>query len=261
MAADKSQLVTRASKDTPLTHAEMDANINQIGAVIDDAKAISDSISTTSEANKVPRANGAGKISATWLPDDIANAPTSKEPAINPGTTAQYYRGDKNWRDFATDVRAAVLTGLVATTNAAVAAADTVLVAIGKLQAQINSLIAGTTSLTQARAIRYLDPIVVANATGATAMNLSTAATFEYTLTGNTTLSFSNVPTLDPNTVMTVVVTVKQGATPYTLVLPGSTPITLGGVAIPTPGANKQQDYIFTTKNGSSWEVRAGANT
>lgn len=64
----------------------------------------------------------------------------AKEPTIAAATgtpTAQYWRGDKGWRDFATDVRAAVLTGLSTATNSAVAATDSVLVAIGKLQAQL----------------------------------------------------------------------------------------------------------------------------
>lgn len=60
------------------------------------------------------------------------------EATISTGTTAQYWRGDKAWRDFATDVRAAVLTGLSTATATAVTAADSVLVAIGKLQATLN---------------------------------------------------------------------------------------------------------------------------
>lgn len=71
-----------------------------------------------------------------------------KEPNIAAGTTSQYWRGNKSWRDFATDVRATVLTGLSTATNSAIAAVDTVLVALGKLQAQINgkepSITAGT---------------------------------------------------------------------------------------------------------------------
>ena len=67
------------------------------------------------------------------------NALNSKEGTIASGTTAQYWRGDKTWRDFFTDVRAATLTGLSTATNAVVAATDTVLAAIGKLQAQVSS--------------------------------------------------------------------------------------------------------------------------
>jgi hypothetical protein len=61
------------------------------------------------------------------------------EPAIAAGTTSQYRRGDKSWRDFATDVLATVITGVSMATNAAITATDTVLSALGKLQAQISA--------------------------------------------------------------------------------------------------------------------------
>lgn len=73
------------------------------------------------------------------------NALNGKEPTITAGTTAQYWRGDKSWRDFATDVRGALLTGLSTASAAVVAATDSVLGAIGKLQAQITGH-AGNTS-------------------------------------------------------------------------------------------------------------------
>jgi hypothetical protein len=78
---------------------------------------------------------GIGKLQAQV--NTNATAIAGKEPAIAAGTTAQYWRGDKSWRDFATDVRAAVLTGLSTATSAVIAATDTVLGALGKLQAQI----------------------------------------------------------------------------------------------------------------------------
>jgi hypothetical protein len=78
---------------------------------------------------------GIGKLQAQV--NTNATAISGKEPAIASGTTAQYWRGDKTWRDFATDVRAAVLTGLSTATSAVIAATDTVLGALGKLQAQI----------------------------------------------------------------------------------------------------------------------------
>lgn len=61
-----------------------------------------------------------------------------KEPTINPGTSDQYYRGDKVFSSLPVAVRAVVLTGL-AVTNTAVADTDTVLAAIGKLQGQLNA--------------------------------------------------------------------------------------------------------------------------
>lgn len=70
----------------------------------------------------------------------VTNAIAGKEPTIAAGTTAQYRRGDKTWQDFFTSVRAATLTGLSTATATAVAAADTVLVGMGKLQAQVSAL-------------------------------------------------------------------------------------------------------------------------
>ena len=73
---------------------------------------------------------------------------TAREQAITAGTTAQYWRGDKTWRDLFTDVRAATLTGLSTATNAVVSATDTVLVALGKLQKQVSDNLATLTSHT-----------------------------------------------------------------------------------------------------------------
>lgn len=69
-----------------------------------------------------------------------AIATSTKESAVTAGTTAQFWRGDKSFTDFATTVRASVLTGLSLATATVVAATDSVLVAIGKLQAQITAL-------------------------------------------------------------------------------------------------------------------------
>lgn len=79
---------------------------------------------------------GVGKLQGQASAATTAIA--GKEPSITPGTTAQYWRGDKSWRDFATDVRTAVLTGLSTATSAVISATDTVLGALGKLQAQIS---------------------------------------------------------------------------------------------------------------------------
>jgi len=78
-------------------------------------------------------------ITAAATDEDLTTGLASKEPTVTAGTTSQYWRGDKSWRDFFTDVRAATLTGLSTATNAVVAATDTVLSAIGKLQAQVST--------------------------------------------------------------------------------------------------------------------------
>jgi len=62
-----------------------------------------------------------------------------KEPAITLGTTSQYWRGDKTFQDFATAVRASVLTGYTVGANTALSATDSVLGAFGKVQGQLNA--------------------------------------------------------------------------------------------------------------------------
>ena len=78
----------------------------------------------------------------------LQTAIDGKEPTIAAGTTAQFWQGDKTWQDLFTRVRAATLTGLSTTTNEAIAAADTVLVAFGKLQAQLDGVASGATNYT-----------------------------------------------------------------------------------------------------------------
>lgn len=108
---------------------------------------------------------------------------------------------------------------------------------------------------------KYIDKITTANATGTYTLNLNNSTIFDLTLTGNAALAFSNVPALSGE-LLTIVVTIRQGATARTLTLPSNvTFITSGGLPILTPPANRLQDYIFTTKNGTAWEVRSGAST
>lgn len=85
--------------------------------------------------NKVPSSAWVG----TEITAGVTAGITGKENSIAAGATSQYWRGDKSWRDLATDVRATTLTGVVFTASSAIAAADTLLVALGKLQAQINT--------------------------------------------------------------------------------------------------------------------------
>ena len=68
---------------------------------------------------------------------------SAREPTIAAGSTAQYVRGDKSLSTFASDIWATILTGLSTSTNAAITAADTILVSFGKLQAQITALSSG----------------------------------------------------------------------------------------------------------------------
>ena len=70
---------------------------------------------------------------------DLQASLDAKEPVIAAGSGGQYWRGDKTWRDFGADVRASVLTGLSTAAATVIAAADSVLVALGKLQGQISA--------------------------------------------------------------------------------------------------------------------------
>lgn len=71
-----------------------------------------------------------------------------KQATIATGTTAQYYRGDKSWQTLSDVVLGTTLTGLSVASSAIVAAADTILVGIGKLQAQVSALSSSKLSLT-----------------------------------------------------------------------------------------------------------------
>ncbi len=73
---------------------------------------------------------------------------SGKESSITVGTNSQYWRGDKSWRNFASDVLDTVLTGISVLTSSAVVSTDSVLSSIGKLQAQINTLATTISNIT-----------------------------------------------------------------------------------------------------------------
>jgi hypothetical protein len=65
----------------------------------------------------------------------------AKEPLLATGAATDYYRGDKVWRDLATDVRGTALTGYaVDPMPTALSAVDTIIGAFGKLEGFINQL-------------------------------------------------------------------------------------------------------------------------
>jgi len=80
---------------------------------------------------------GIGKLQAHLTANDTAIS--GKEPTIESGTTAQYWRGDKSWQNLNSAVIGSTLTGLDTSTNSAIAATDTILAAFGKLQAHLTA--------------------------------------------------------------------------------------------------------------------------
>ncbi len=87
-------------------------------------------------AARRPLVRISGRLQVLPVGDTVAGAPDA-EPPIGAGTTAQYWRGDKTWQDFASVARSVSLVGVVFTANSAIAASDSFIVAFGKLQAQI----------------------------------------------------------------------------------------------------------------------------
>lgn len=69
----------------------------------------------------------------------ITVADATKEPLITGTTSADFWSGAKTFINFASTVLSTVLTGFVASTNTVVAATDTVLQALQKLQAQVTA--------------------------------------------------------------------------------------------------------------------------
>jgi hypothetical protein len=104
-----------------------------------------------------------GTSGASTLISNTLNVPNYSlsglggEPAITPGTTLQYWRGDKSFQTLDTSVvpengpiyfteprvRSTVLTGLNLTSGGTIAATDSVLQAFGKVQNQISALVGG----------------------------------------------------------------------------------------------------------------------
>lgn len=116
----------------------------------------------------------------------------NKEAAISAGTAEQYWKGNKSWGDFVADVRAAVLTGLSTASSAAVVAADTLLQAIGKLQAQValRATIASP-SFTSVATFQGVRETVVTASAAASYTVVNTASSIAIlTLTANTAFTF-----------------------------------------------------------------------
>lgn len=99
-------------------------------------------VNTTTQKSYIITANTSN--AAVWKQLVTIDELNTKEPAITGDVVTKFWSGTKTWRDLATDVRAIVLTGLSTATNAVIAATDSILVAFGKLQAQISAHIART---------------------------------------------------------------------------------------------------------------------
>ena len=180
---------------------------------------------------------------------------TDAEPAIAAPVSApteKYWRGDKTWSDFFTGVRSATLTGLSTATNAVVVAADTVLAAIGKLQAQVSEKFdksGGDISGNAYFKAGVQESVVVANTGSAYTINLGSGTIFDLTLTANCAYTF---PTPTAGKQFTLLQK-QDGTGSRTSTWPSNVRWDDGGTA-PTPTGTPGRTDTFTfLADGTFW--------
>lgn len=178
-----------------------------------------------------------------------ANALAGKEASITAGTASQFWRGDKTWQDFSTSVRAAVLAGLSTATSTGVAATDSVLAAIGKLQAQVSlRATRAAPSFTSTATFQGIRETVTAASTGTAYTVADTAASIlDLTLTGNCVLTF---PTPAAGGQFTLLL--KQDATGSRTVTWPST-VRWAGAAPTLTATAGRTDVVAFLSDGTYW--------
>lgn len=127
------------------------------------------------------------------------------------------------------------------------------------------SLITKLTSLAKAiaadiKAMIFDDLVVNGAAAGTLSLNVGAAQVFNLTLSGNTTINFTNVP-VPVGQSYSWLVRVTQGSTARTLNINGVNWLTSGATYPGAPAANKIIEYIFSTENGTKILGRKGAFT
>lgn len=210
----------------------------------------------------------------------ITNLIAGKEATITAGTTAQYWRGDKSWQTLNTSVvpesgnlyfttarvLATALTGYTTGANTAIAAADTILAAFGKVQGQLNAkqsnLVAGYGDTTNPYASKTAKTFLAApNAAAGVPSFRAIVASDIPTLNQNTTGTASNV---------TGTVAIANGGTGATTAVNARTNLgatTVGDnlFTLPNPSAitflRINADNTVSTLNAASFCTAIGAGT
>lgn len=135
-----------------------------------------------------------------------------------------------------------------------------VTVVAGKVLSSNDYTTAEKNKLAAFQAAGYDNLFVNATSTGTQTLNLANATVFDLTLTGNTTIAFSNIP-VPTNQIFSWVVKVTMGGTLRTLTLPTATWYTPGGVPPAAPAVGKMMELIYSTTNGTTLQARVGAYT
>lgn len=195
-----------------------------------------------------------------------------KENTITAGTALQFWRGDKTWTDFATTVRATVLTGLSTATNAAIVATDSVIVALGKLQAQMSAFTTYVdTAITNERSAaatltnktlvsptitNYTETLYAATANGALTVDLANGTLQKITLTANSTIT---LPTSVEGKSYTIIIAYSGAFVPT--FAGGSTLKWANGSAPPAKSTSGYMDIFVFTCDGTNTLGRSGGSS
>lgn len=109
---------------------------------------------------------------------------------------------------------------------------------------------------------KYIDKLSTATAAASHALNLALASVFDLTLSVNTTLTLSNLPSLSGES-LTLVIRIRQNAAPKTITwFSGITWLTPGGLVPAVPAASQVVEYILSsTGTGTTWVGRVGASS
>lgn len=107
----------------------------------------------------------------------------------------------------------------------------------------------------------YIEPMIKQSSGGAVSLNVGTSGLFDITMTANTTLSITNLPTLSATEMLVVVIRLTNGATAYSVTFPAAWTWEIpGGLAISAPTAGKTVEVIVTFE-GSTVVARQGSQT
>ena len=241
--ADTSQFT--AAEKTKLSEVEAGAQVNAVTSVAGKTGSVTlekadvglGNVDNTSDASKPVSTAQAAAIAA-------------KEPTITAGTTSQFWRGDKSWQDLAAAVRAAVLTGLSTATSTVVVAADSVLAAIGKLQAQVSlRATIDAPSFTNTATFQGVKETLTTANTGTTYTVANTASSIlDLTLTGNCAMTY---PAPSGGGQFTLLL--KQDATGSRTVTWPSTVRWAGGTAPTLTATAGKTDVVAFLSDGTYW--------
>ena len=103
--------------------------------------------------------------------------------------------------------------------------------------------------------------VVIAAAAGTVTLDLSLSNNFELTLTGNTTIALSNIPTIPAGQMYWLSIRVISGGTKYTLSW-ATTPLVLTWLNLTTGAAGdsalagKVVEFLLSTSNGTTGYAR-----